>query len=126
VPRKQSLNLTDAELRLMEVLWDKGPGTVTDVMERLPANVSLAYSSVLTTLRVLESKGYLEHTKESRAFVYRPLVDREEARESAISHLVHRFFNGSPELLMLNLVEGRKLSRKHLSKLRERIAAAKE
>ena len=122
MPRKPSLNLTDAELRLMEVLWTRGSGTVNDVMERLPKNVSLAYSSVLTTLRVLENKGYLEHTKEGRAFIYRPLVGRDEARESALGHLLHRFFNGSPELLMLNLVDGRKLKGKQLKQLRERIA----
>jgi predicted transcriptional regulator len=106
----------------MEVLWARGSGTVTDVMEGLPKNVSLAYSSVLTTLRVLENKGYLEHTKEGRAFIYRPLVGRDEARESALGYLLHRFFNGSPELLMLNLVDGRKLKAKHLKQLRERIA----
>jgi predicted transcriptional regulator len=123
MPRKPSLNLTDAELRLMEVLWDKGPGTVAHVMEGLPSTVVLAYSSVLTTLRVLENKGYLQHTKEGRAFIYRPLVDRGQARESAISHLVHRFFDGSPELLILNLAEGSKVNTKQLRKLRERIAA---
>jgi len=122
VPRKASLNLTDAELRLMEVLWTKGAGTVTDVIEGLPPDVSLAYSSVLTTLRVLENKGYLEHTKEGRAFIYRPLVNREEACESALGHLLSRFFNGSPELLMLNLVANSKLKKKDLQKLRERIA----
>jgi predicted transcriptional regulator len=106
----------------MEVLWSKRSGTVTDVIEGLPSDVSLAYSSVLTTLRVLENKGYLEHTKEGRAFIYRPLVDREEARESALGHLLSRFFDGSPELLMLNLVDGRKLKKKQLQQLRERIA----
>jgi predicted transcriptional regulator len=105
----------------MEVLWDRGSGTVSDVIEGLPAQVSLAYSSVLTTLRVLENKGYLQHTKEGRAFIYRPLVGRDQARESAISHLLHRFFDGSAEMLMLNLVDGRKLRRQQLKELRERI-----
>lgn len=126
MPGKVFLNLTDAELRLMEVLWKRGSGTVSDVVEGLPPDVSLAYSTVLTTLRVLENKGYLEHTKDSRAFVYRPVVGREQARESAIGHLVHRFFHGSPELLMLSLVDGRKVSKKHLKKLRDRIDAAQE
>jgi predicted transcriptional regulator len=126
MPRKQSLDLTDAELRLMEVLWNRGSGTVSDVIEGLPESVNLAYSTVLTTLRVLENKGYLRHTKEGRAFVYRPAVGRDQARDSAIGHLVHRFFNGSPELLMLNLVEGRKVQAKQLRQLRERIAAEKE
>jgi predicted transcriptional regulator len=106
----------------MEVLWEKGPGTVSDVVEGLPAGVSLAYTSVLTTLRVLEGKGYLEHVKDGRAFVYRPLVGRDEARESAVGHLLQRFFSGSPEQLMLNLVDGRKLKKSQLRKLKERIA----
>ena len=95
-------------------------------MEGLPESINLAYSSVLTTLRVLENKGYLRHTKEGRAFIYRPLVGRDQARESAISHLLHRFFQGSPDLLMLNLVEGSKVSKKQLRQLRERIAAEGE
>jgi predicted transcriptional regulator len=106
----------------MEVLWARGSGSVTDVIEGLPPDVNLAYSSVLTTLRVLENKGYLEHEKDGRAFIYRPLVGREQARESALSHLLHRFFDGSPELLMLNLVDGRKIKKKQLEKLKERIA----
>jgi predicted transcriptional regulator len=122
LPRKKSLTLTDAELRLMEVLWEKGSATVAEVVESLPNKVSLAYSTVLTTLRVLEQKGYLRHVKEGRAFVYRPLIGREQARDSATSHLIRRFFGGSPELLMLNLVERRKMSSEHLRQLRDRIA----
>ena len=124
--RKPSLNLTDAELRLMEVLWNKGSGAVADVMAGLPKEVNIAYSTVLTTLRVLENKGYLRHTKEGRAFIYSPTVDREQARESALGNLLRRFFDGSPELLMLNLVNSRKLHRKHLQQLRERIAAEED
>jgi predicted transcriptional regulator len=124
LPRKKSRTLTDAELRLMEVLWERGSGAVSDVVDGLPNTVSLAYSTVLTTLRVLEQKGYLRHEKEGRAFVYRPLVGREQARDSATTHLIRRFFSGSPELLMLNLVERRKLSAKQLKELRERIAQA--
>jgi predicted transcriptional regulator len=121
LPRKKSPTLTDAELRLMEVLWEKGPATVTEVVEGLPSKVSLAYSTVLTTLRVLEQKGYLRHTKEGRAFVYRALVGRDRARDSATSHLIRRFFSGSPELLMLSLVEKRKVSSEQLKQLRGRI-----
>ena len=106
----------------MEVLWAKGSGTVADVVEGLTGRVSLAYSTVLTTLRLLETKGYLEHVKDGRAFVYRPVVGREAARDSAISHLVGRFFGGRPELLMLNLVEHGKTSTELLAKLHARIA----
>jgi len=123
--RKKSPGLTDAELRLMEVLWDKGSATVSDVVEDLPATVRLAYSTVLTTLRILENKGYLEHRKEGRAFVYRPVVGRDQAREKAVTHLLRRFFDGSAELLMLNLVEDRKIDPEELKRIRKRIAEEK-
>lgn len=121
MPRKKSPHLTDAELRLMEVLWDKGQATVSEVMEGLPKNVDLAYSTVLTTLRILENKGYLRHVKDGRAFVYRALVERSAAQESAVAHLVRRFFADSPELLVLNLIESKRISEKELARLRKRI-----
>jgi BlaI family transcriptional regulator, penicillinase repressor len=119
--RKKSPNLTDAELRLMEVLWGQGESTVSGVVDKLPKNVPLAYSTVLTTLRILENKGYLRHSKEGRAFVYRPIVGREQARENAITHLLRRFFENSPELLMLNLIQGKKIDARELARLRKRI-----
>ena len=119
--RKKSSNLTDAELRLMEVLWEQGPATVSGVVDKLPKRVPLAYSTVLTTLRILENKGYLQHSKDGRAFVYRPIVGREQARENAITHLLRRFFENSPELLMLNLIQGKKIDAKELNRLRKRI-----
>jgi predicted transcriptional regulator len=125
VARKKSPNLTDAELRLMDVVWQKGKATVSEVVEGLAADVPPAYSTVLTTLRILENKGYLRHTKEGRAFVYQPAIEREKARESAISHLLRRFFENSPELLMLNLLEGKKIGVKELARLRKRIAEEK-
>ena len=118
MPRKQTPGLTEAELRLMEVLWRIGSGTVADVAEGLPKNITLAYSSVLTTLRILERKGYLRHRKKGRAFMYEPVVDREKARTNAIRHLVGRFFEGSPGQLALNLIEREKISPKELKRLR--------
>ncbi len=119
--RKKSPHLTDAELRLMEVLWKRGAATVSEVVENLPKSVPLAYSTVLTTLRILENKGYLRHTKDGRAFIYRPVVRREQARENAVTHLLRRFFDDSPELLMLNLIEGKRIDAKELARLRKRI-----
>jgi predicted transcriptional regulator len=123
--RKRSQHLTDAELRLMDVLWKKEKATVSEVLEGLQGDVPLAYSTVLTTLRILENKGYLQHIKEGRAFVYRPLVEREQARESAVTHLLRRFFEDSPELLMLSLMDKRKISAKELALLRKRIEGRK-
>jgi predicted transcriptional regulator len=120
--RRKSENLTDAELRLMDVLWSKGPSTVAAVIESLPARPALAYSTVITTLRILESKGYVRHKKEGRAFLYEPLVERAEARRGAVASLVQRFFEGSPDLLMAHLFEGRKISARELERLRKLIA----
>jgi len=120
--RKLSPILTDAELRLMEVVWEKGAATVQDVVESLPPDVPLHYSTVLTTLRILEGKGYLQHIKDGRAYVYKPVVAREQEREKAVAHLLRRFFGGSAEKLMLNLVERRQVSPEKLKQLRKRIA----
>ncbi len=122
---KKSPGLTEGELRLMQVLWKKGEAAVSDVVESLPKGEPLAYSTVLTTLRILEAKGYVTHRKDGRAFIYKPVVGREEARESAITHLVRRFFDGSPELLMLKLIERERFDRKELTRLRKRIEEEK-
>jgi predicted transcriptional regulator len=124
VARKKSSNLTDAELRLMDILWERGSATVADVIEGLPKTPALAYSAVLTTMRILENKGYVRHTKEGRAFIYHPLVGREQARESAVTHLLGKFFENSPELLMLNLIDGKKIDAAELKRLRKRIEEA--
>ena len=119
--RMKSSHLTDAELRLMEIVWEKGAATVAEVVDAVNTETPLAYSTVLTTLRILESKGYLRHTKDGRAFVYRPVVRRNKAQESAIKHLLRRFFQNSPELLVLNLLERKKISPEQLNRLRKRI-----
>lgn len=119
--RKKSVHLTDAELRLMDVLWEKGPSTVSEVVERVVAPQPLAYSTVLTTLRILENKGFVKHTKEGRAFVYKAVVAREKAQTKALTQLLLRFFENSPELLMLSLVESKKVTAKELERIRKRL-----
>jgi|ERR1700722_1734277 predicted transcriptional regulator len=126
MPRKRTSGLTDAELRLMDVLWQIGSGTVTDVSAALPKDVRLAYSSVLTTLRILETKGYLRHRKEGRAYIYEPVLAREQVRAHAVTHLLSRFFENSPGQLALNLVEDRKISAKELKRLRRLIEEAEK
>ena len=123
--RKKSTGLTDAELRLMEVLWDKGSASVGEVVDALPKRTPLAYSTVLTTLRILEDKGYLRHVKEGRAFIYHPAVGRDEARENAVTHLVRRFFDGSHGSLALNLFENKRIDAAELKHLRKKIKEAK-
>ncbi|HWF10940.1 MAG TPA: BlaI/MecI/CopY family transcriptional regulator [Bryobacteraceae bacterium] len=118
--RKRSLNLTEAEQRLMEVLWEKGPASVAEVADALPKKLGLAYNTVLTTLRIMEEKGYVRHTspKDSRKFVYSAVVTRQQASHSALRNLMSRFFGNSAEALVLNLLEDEKLSEEELERIR--------
>jgi predicted transcriptional regulator len=118
VPRKRSLTLTEAELRIMEVLWQKGPATVQQVLDWLPAKPALAYNSVLTTIRILEKKAYVGHVKDGRAHVYQPLVGRKEATRSEISHLVSRFFRNSHKALVLNILEDEAINDEDVRRMR--------
>ena len=99
--RPPSPGLTDAELRVMRVLWERKRGTVGDVVERLAGPHTPAYHTVLRTLGILERKGYVSHEKVGRAFAYLPVVDQSDARYSALSHVLNRFFDDSPRLLVL-------------------------
>ena len=119
MPPTKSPTLTEAELRLMDVLWQQGPSTVQQVLDALPKKSQLAYNSVLTTIRILEKKGYVRHIKDGRAHVYRPLVARSEATRSEISHLAHRFFKNSHEMLVLNILEDRGVDAEELQRLRQ-------
>jgi len=120
--RKKSANLTEGELRLMNVLWTKGAATVGDVAASLTEDPPLAYSTVLTTLRILERKGYLRHSKKGRAFVYEPVVAQEEASRTALGYLVNRFFGGSRELLVVNLLKQETIGRAELRRIKKMIA----
>ena len=119
MPPRQSATLTEAELRIMDVLWQKGPATVQQVLDWLPEKPALAYNSVLTTIRILEKKGYVEHEKDGRAHIYAPVIDRKEATRTEIRHLAGRFFENSEKLLMLSLLEDRGLDATELKRLRE-------
>ena len=126
MPPRPSTTLTEAELRIMEILWAQGAGTVQQVLDWMPPKATLAYNSVLTTIRILERKGYVEHVKEGRAHIYRPMVEREQATRSEIRHLVNRFFGNSHELLVLNILEDRGLEAKELKRLRALLQAKEE
>ena len=107
---------TDRELDVMSVLWDLDSATVAEVREQLADD--LAYTTVLTVLRTLEQKGFVGHTGEGRAHRYRPLVKREAASRSALRRLVDKVFDGSPELLLTQLVSDKNLSDEELRRLR--------
>jgi predicted transcriptional regulator len=103
----------------MEVLWAQGSGTVQQVLEWLSPKPALAYNSVLTTIRILERKGYVEHVKDGRAHVYKPLLQRRDATRSEIRHLMSRFFRDSHEELVLNILEDRGLDSEGLEQLKK-------
>jgi predicted transcriptional regulator len=124
VARRKSPTLTEVELELMDVLWEKGCATVSEIVEALPEE-RLAYSSVLTMMRILEQKGYVTHEKEGRAFVYRPVIDRQQAQKSVVGYLLKRFFNNSPELLVVNLLEHEDVGPDEIKRLRQMIEKAK-
>jgi predicted transcriptional regulator len=107
----------------MNALWLKGPGTVQQVLDWLPERPPLAYNSVLTTIRILEKKGYVGHLKDGRAHVYQPLINREEASRSEIRHLVGRFFQNSHEALLLNILGDKEIDERELKRLRELLNA---
>lgn len=118
MPPRKSQTLTEAELRLMNVLWQKGSATVQQVLDSLPGKPALAYNSVLTTIRILENKGYVKHLKDGRAHVYTPLMGKREATRFEIRHLVNRFFKNSHEQLVLNILQDDSIDEAELKKLR--------
>jgi predicted transcriptional regulator len=123
VARKKSPTLTEAELRLMDVLWARREATVGDVVEAL-GDPPLAYNTVLTTLRILEKKGYVTHRSVGRAFVYSPLVERDEARSNVIDYVLTRFFDNSPRALMLKLLDTEQIDDAEASRLRALIESS--
>jgi predicted transcriptional regulator len=122
--RYRSHTLTDAEARIMRVLWDRGTGTVADIVSGLRRGRPATYSTVQTILRILEEKGYVAHEKVARAFVYRPLVDARQARRRALRILARRLFDGSPSLLVLNVLDDEQLDPEELKRLKQMVEEA--
>jgi predicted transcriptional regulator len=109
------ITLTDREADVMQLLWDHGPSVVTEVRERL--RDELAYTTVLTILRTLELKGYVEHTEEGRLHRYFAAVQQQAPRKSALRHLKDKLFKGSSELLFAHLVSERKLTAEQIRRM---------
>jgi predicted transcriptional regulator len=126
MPRQPSNTLTKAELRLMRILWSRGESTVAEMAAATAAEGELAYNSVLTTIRILETKGYVKHRQEGRAFLYSSTVDEAEASQSEVRHLLQRFFGNSRERLLLSLLGDDELTAEELKRLKEAIASAPE
>jgi predicted transcriptional regulator len=124
MPPKKSITLTEAELRLMKLLWERGESVVGELVAAMPEGSVLAYNSVLTTVRILEKKGYVRHRQEGRAFIYSPCVAEQEAERSEVRHIMQRFFGNSRERLLLSLLGDDELTPEELQRLKDAIAAA--
>jgi len=124
MPPKPSITLTQAELRLMRVLWERGESAVSDLVAATSAEAPLAYTSVLTTIRILEDKGYVSHRQEGRAFLFTSNIDEAEASRSEVRHVLQRFFGNSRERLLLSLLGDDEISPDELKRLKEAIAQA--
>jgi predicted transcriptional regulator len=124
MPRPPSPALTDAEAKVMSVLWRNAPATVGDVVAALKRKRPVAYSTVQTILRILEEKGYVAHEKVARAFVYRPRVDERQARRRALKHVASRLFNDSLSQLVLNVLEDGHIDAEELGRLKKLIEEA--
>jgi predicted transcriptional regulator len=124
MPRKKSPTLTDAEARVMRVLWELETATVADVVDGLRKKRPVTYSTAQTMLRILEEKGYVTHEKVARAFIYQPKVDERQARLRAVRQLAGRLFDGSPSLLVLNVLEDDTLDPAELKRMKKLIVDA--
>ena len=126
MPPKKSITLTEAELRLMKLLWQRGDSAVGDLVAAMPDEDPLAYNSVLTTIRILEKKGYVSHRQQGRAFIYRPSVAQDEAGKSEVRHILQRFFGNSREKLLLSLLGDEEITPDELERLKKAIKEAEE
>lgn len=124
MPPKRSPALTDAEARVMAVLWQMETATVGDVVGTMTRKQPVSYSTVQTILRILEDKGYVAHDKVARAFIYRPIVDERQARRRALRHLASRLFDGSPSLLVMNVLDDEDMDPDELKRLKKLIENA--
>jgi BlaI family penicillinase repressor len=119
MPRKKATMLTNAEHRIMEVIWARGSATVAEVVEALKGKD--AYTTILTLIGILRAKGYLYRRKQGRAHVFMPAVDRDTVARKAAHQLLTRFFAGSPSELVLSFLRDEELTPEELDEIKEKI-----
>ena len=124
MPRRKTNTLTNAEHRIMEVIWARGSATVSDVVEALQGKD--AYTTILTLMRILKAKGYLSSRKEGRAHVFTPRVDRDTVARKAVHQLLAKFFDGSPGELVLSFLREEEITPKELDQLKQKILDSEE
>ena len=113
----KEIQITDAELEIMKIVWRLGEGTVRDVYEATLERRKIAYTTVMTMMNILEQKKYLKKSQNDRAYVYRPARPQSQVIKGMVREFVDRVFNGSAEPLLVHLVEDRRLSAKDLEEL---------
>ena len=124
MPRKKTTGLTNAEHRIMEIIWARGAATVSDVVEALHGKD--AYTTILTLMRILKAKGYLTSRKEGRAFVFEPRVDRDTVARKAVHQLLSKFFSGSASELVLTFLREEELTPEQLDEIKQKIMDSEE
>jgi BlaI family transcriptional regulator, penicillinase repressor len=117
--RRKTKTLTEQELEIMKVIWDRGEATVRDVVASLSEQRQIAYTTVMTMMNILEQKGHLKKWQVDRAFVYKPAHAQEQVIGSMVRDFVDRVFNGSAAPLLVHLVDDKKLTEKELNEIRE-------
>ena len=122
--RRKTNTLTNAEHRIMEVIWSRGSATVSDVVEALQGKD--AYTTILTLMRILKAKGYLSSRKEGRAHVFTPRVDRSTVARKAVHQLLAKFFDGSPGELVLSFLREEEITPEELDELKQKILDSEE
>jgi len=124
--RPKHTTLTPQELEIMKLVWQRRKATVRNIYEALLEHRKIAYTTVMTMMKILEAKGYLKKSRQGRAFVYRPVHAQKQIIAGMIHEFIHRVFNGSAEPLLVYLVKSRQLRRKDLQKLSVRPPGAKK
>lgn len=115
---EQEKMLTETELELMNILWKISEGSVNDVMEKLPTGRELAYTSVSTILRILEQKKILKTRKEGRGHIYIPVLSKSEYEKKAVKHVVEKVFDGTPSMLVKQLLDSSRLTEEELKEIK--------
>ena len=123
--RPKHATLTPQELEIMKLVWQRDSATVRDIYEALLEQRKIAYTTVMTMMKILETKGYLKKRRQNRAFVYRPVHPKNQIIGGMLREFIDRVFNGSAEPLLVHLVKTRKIRQEELQKIKRMIEEIK-
>jgi BlaI family penicillinase repressor len=124
--RNKSNQLTDGEQSIMEVLWESGEASVRDITDELSKEKKTAYTTVQTLCKILAEKGYADFRKEGKAFIYTPKITQKEARRSALTSMLNKFFGGSPKVLAQHLMQETDIDLDDLEALQRKVDQSKD